>query len=285
MRKLATNRNWMARWALLPVVALGLALPGTALAQGGTAAENFAKLCAACHTIGGGKRVGPDLKGVSDRRSEEWLIKWIASSQALVKAGDPDAVALFHEYSDVPMPDVALSPAEIRDILVHIRGGAAQEVKVEAAPPATPEEIAKGAALFQGTAALANGGPACSSCHHVMHDEVIGGGVLAKELTTSYTRLGGPGLQAILSAPPFPVMEQAFAGKPLTEAEVRELSGYLESLSGHSLYDQPRQDSMKLLFGGLGGALVLMALYGFLWRNRKAGPVNQKVFARQLDSE
>ncbi len=33
--------------------------------------------CTACHTIGGGKLVGPDLQGVLDRRSEDEIIKFV----------------------------------------------------------------------------------------------------------------------------------------------------------------------------------------------------------------
>jgi len=45
-----------------------------------TGEELFLKNCFACHTIGSGKRVGPDLKGVEERRSIEWIGKFILSS-------------------------------------------------------------------------------------------------------------------------------------------------------------------------------------------------------------
>ena len=35
------------------------------------------KGCVACHTIGKGKLVGPDLKGVTNRRDQEWIAKWL----------------------------------------------------------------------------------------------------------------------------------------------------------------------------------------------------------------
>ena len=41
--------------------------------------DNFA-ICNACHSIGEGKKIGPDLKGVTERREEAWLIKFIQSA-------------------------------------------------------------------------------------------------------------------------------------------------------------------------------------------------------------
>src|ERR1700674_1793945 len=33
--------------------------------------------CDGCHSIGGGRRAGPDLAGVSGRRSYDWLKRWL----------------------------------------------------------------------------------------------------------------------------------------------------------------------------------------------------------------
>ena len=60
--------------------------------------------CSACHKIGGGKLVGPDLKGVTERRSEDWVKGFIKNSQAMIEAGDKDAIAIFDEYNKVMMP-------------------------------------------------------------------------------------------------------------------------------------------------------------------------------------
>jgi len=277
----------VGRGALAAVGLWVVAQSGAARAQPSTGEANFTKLCSACHTIGGGRRVGPDLQGVNDRHPPEWQLKWVASSQGLVRSGDPAAVALFHEFN-IPMPDVALPPDEIRAVLEYIRGGGqAKAAVVEApAPAATPEQLRQGEALFRGEAHFTNGGPACSSCHHVVQDSVVGGGVLAKDLTAAFTRLGAPGIKGILHAPPFPVMEQAFASKPLTDEEIFALGGYLKSASERpQSYDQPREDSLKLLFGGLGGASTLMGLYALTWRRRRKNPVNHRVFSRQLRSK
>lgn len=37
----------------------------------------FDQKCAPCHTIGGCKKIGPDLRGVTERRKRDWLIRWL----------------------------------------------------------------------------------------------------------------------------------------------------------------------------------------------------------------
>jgi mono/diheme cytochrome c family protein len=67
--------------------------------------ELYRNICGACHTIGKGKLIGPDLKGATDRHDRPWLHNWIRSSTAMIESGDPDAVALFAENNNVLMPD------------------------------------------------------------------------------------------------------------------------------------------------------------------------------------
>jgi cytochrome c2 len=44
------------------------------------AAATFNGRCTACHTYGKGIKVGPDLKGVTERRKRDWLLKFIHAS-------------------------------------------------------------------------------------------------------------------------------------------------------------------------------------------------------------
>ena len=62
------------------------------------AAEYFDKKCSSYHSIGGGDDVGPDLKGITERRSEEWLVKFIKDSESVIKSGDPMANKLFAKF-------------------------------------------------------------------------------------------------------------------------------------------------------------------------------------------
>ncbi|MGH7851356.1 MAG: c-type cytochrome [Thermodesulfobacteriota bacterium] len=69
------------------------------------------RACAACHTIGKGKLTGPDLAGVSERRNEEWLKKWLKSPETMLMS-DPIAKEMLGIYM-VPMPNQGLSDGEI----------------------------------------------------------------------------------------------------------------------------------------------------------------------------
>ncbi len=55
--------------------------------------EIFNLLCAACHKLDANS-IGPPLRGVGERRDTEWLHDWIRNSQALIAAGDEQAVAI-----------------------------------------------------------------------------------------------------------------------------------------------------------------------------------------------
>jgi cytochrome c551/c552 len=105
-------------------------------------ASMFRANCGACHTVGKGKLVGPDLKGVETRHTETWLLKWVKSSQAMVQAGDKDAIKLFADNSSIPMPDQALSEDQLKTILGFIKTGGEPVVAVIADPVSTaPDAI------------------------------------------------------------------------------------------------------------------------------------------------
>jgi len=142
-------------------------------AQSAYAGEKlFKEKCAGCHTIGGGKLLGPDLKGVHDRRSQAWLEKFVKSSQSLIKSGDSEANAVFKKFNKIAMPDFAIPKAQIIKILGYIKmaskgpasptGG---ETETTDQKTASKEDIVLGQNLFQGKIRFENKGPTCISCH------------------------------------------------------------------------------------------------------------------------
>lgn len=111
----------------------------------------FETNCTSCHAIDS-KLIGPALAGVSDRREEAWLIKWINNSQAMIKAGDPIAVKLFNDNGKQNMNSFDFSDQEIKDILAYIATGGDKPAATEGettetqvtAGPAAPAENTSG---------------------------------------------------------------------------------------------------------------------------------------------
>ncbi|MGB7480209.1 MAG: multicopper oxidase domain-containing protein [Burkholderiaceae bacterium] len=73
---------------------------------------DFESKCLACHSIGRGKKLGPDLLGVTKLRSDEWLRKWLKTPEKMLET-DADAKALLKEYNNIPMPNQNLTDKEI----------------------------------------------------------------------------------------------------------------------------------------------------------------------------
>jgi len=278
---------------------LGLLLLSSVLAQPDntwaqeTGEQLFQSMCSACHSVGGGRLVGPDLAGVKERRSQAWLEQFIKSPQAMIKGGDAEAVALSAEFSGVLMPDLPVSDAQIAQLLSYIettgsnRPVAANERTIEESVPIEPipvEHVIKGQALFQGTTRLQNGGPACNSCHEVKNDAVIGGGILAIELTTAFSKLGGTGVGAILGQAPFPVMQAAYKNNVLTADEITYLVAFLRDADEQHLFHQPRDYGLGLLISGMMGAAIMFLFIAIIWRGRKIGSVHQRIYDRQISS-
>jgi protein SCO1/2 len=80
----------------------------------------FANRCAACHTIGQGDRIGPDLLGVTGVRDRTWLVNYIETPDKLLAAADPVAQALFKRYKRVRMPNLSLTDTETKAVLEYL---------------------------------------------------------------------------------------------------------------------------------------------------------------------
>lgn len=239
----------------------------------------FDSMCTACHTIGGGDAVGPDLKDVAANRDAGWLARFISNPQALFDAGDPDAVALLERFKNVPMPSLGLTEPQVADVVAYLQqvaGGGSG-----APPPATTEpaptepgitpvpgegDAAAGKSLFTGASQLENGGPPCLSCHTIAGIGRLGGGTLGPDLTRSYTKYGGEaGIAGVLKTLPFPTMTPLFAGKELTAEEQTDLAAFLREAA------TAKRDTTavwELLALGGAGVALLVALALLLWPRR-----------------
>jgi len=89
----------------------------------------FQSQCSACHTVGHGDKMGPDLSGVTTRRDRAWLARYIMMPDKVLAEGDPIAVDLFEKYQYARMPNLRLSSDEVAAVLSYVesRGRAPRE--------------------------------------------------------------------------------------------------------------------------------------------------------------
>jgi protein SCO1 len=81
----------------------------------------FATRCAACHTIGNGDKLGPDLLGVTSVRDRAWLTRMIVDSNKLIEEKDPIATALFKKYKEIRMPPLSLPEADVNTLIEYMK--------------------------------------------------------------------------------------------------------------------------------------------------------------------
>ena len=106
----------------------------------------------------------------------------------------------------------------------------AQEGETTAESSEMSANATEGMRLFQGGKLLDNGGPSCITCHNVTNDQIIPGGLFAKDLTDVYTRFGD-GLVAWLSAPSSAAMETTYKNNEITEEERIYLTAFLKHVN------------------------------------------------------
>ncbi|MBT3983475.1 MAG: cytochrome c [Bacteriovoracaceae bacterium] len=235
-------------------------------------AQVFEKKCSSCHTVGGGDDVGPDLKGVSKRKDKAWLIRFIKESQAVIGEGDEYAIKLFNKYRKKKMPDQTYSDDEIADLLSFIENGGAglaAAKKVKSALNAKTWEIDRGEQLFVGTLAFEKGGPACLSCHSAGSAGFLGGGLLGPDLTHTYSSYNDKGVSKVLTRISFPIMDEVYRGKALTEDEVYQLKSFLFKSDREGEKISSLGYTKKFIFLGVVGLLLALGVVDLIWRDRR----------------
>jgi protein SCO1 len=98
----------------------------------------FTSHCAACHSLGKGDKIGPDLLRVTEGRTRGWLIEYIANPDKLLAAGDPVATELFEKYKRVVMPNLRLAPADIEEVINFLVRESEARGKAQEPLPAVP---------------------------------------------------------------------------------------------------------------------------------------------------
>ena len=239
--------------------------------------------CLACHQVET-KLVGPAFKEIANRYKPD-------ATQDLMNSVIKGSTGKWGSTAMPPHPN--LTSDEVKKIIEGILSLVGESTKsetkseplTEPAQKGSLDDIQRWARLFQGIHRFVSAGPACNSCHHVKNDAIIGGGVLAQDLTEVFTRLGKPGIRTVLNNLPFPVMEQAYKDKPLTEDEITAIVSFLQHADEQKFYQQPRDYGWGLFFAGVSGAFILFGFFFIVGRSRKRKPVAYDIFKRQIKSQ
>lgn len=259
---------------LLRINGCAALLLAAAAAPAQESADFFRQNCVSCHTIGGGRLTGPDLKDVTARKDRAWLAEFMLSPQRMIDRGDPYALKLQVESRGVVMPQVAGLDKARAEALLNLIEAESRLAKSQFAGtqvsdrPLTAADIEQGRLILLGTRKLANGGPACLGCHTMKGLSFLGGGRLGPDLTRVYERLSGrKNLGAWLAAPATPTMAAVFKNHALTAEEILPLIGVFEQAARNGGQDDSTGMLTFLLFG-LGGAVAGLVVFDAAWRRR-----------------
>jgi len=75
--------------------------------------------CSSCHKMTDEKLVGPGWKGVTDRRTPEWIMNFVTNTDEMIEK-DPAAQKMLEECL-VRMPNQSLSEQDARAVLEYMR--------------------------------------------------------------------------------------------------------------------------------------------------------------------
>ncbi len=262
------------------MVGIACSIAVAAQAQSAEGQALFESKCYSCHNIGSGDKQGPDLKGVTTRRTKDWLHEFINTPAAMNAKGDPIARELFSKFPSTVMPDQALTAEQIDSLLTLITNMTNKnQVYVPAGAKLSRaivlEDVNGGWHFFKGQTRLQNGGPACISCHSIKGVGMLGGGTLGPDLTGANIKYRDPELISILQNPNFPMMSTVFATHRLNDEEIVQLFALFQDAKLRNPVPPPQTGITTLdprfFVIGVASMLLALALLNFAWRKRLRG--------------
>jgi protein SCO1 len=75
--------------------------------------------CVSCHSIGKGVIAAPDLAGVANRRSREWLVSWLRDPEPMLDT-DKAAIKMMKSFNGMRMPNLRLTDEEINAVITYM---------------------------------------------------------------------------------------------------------------------------------------------------------------------
>jgi len=260
------------RAVLLIAFVATLAAPAPASAQ--DRVDDFRANCTSCHTIGGGRLVGPDLQNVLQRKDRSWLARFIVDPRSVLDSGDAYALKLKNEARGVLMPTIPRMTIDRAMNLLDLIEAESQLEKSQFAGiqvsdrPFTPQDVETGRNIFLGLQRLGAGGAPCVSCHSVNGIGVLAGGKLGPDLNMVFERLNGrKGLATWLSSPATPTMQSVFKNHPLDAEEILPLTAYF---ADRAMAPPESGQAATLIFIllGLAGTAAALVMFDAVWKKR-----------------
>ncbi len=177
-------------------------------------AEIFLRDCVSCHTIGRGDQRGPDLNGVTDLRSRQWLVHWL-QDPALAATRSPVGRELVATWG-VIMPNPSLTGAEIEAVIDYMA------LQSAAGPLVPSEPVSLSAERFEAMRQRFFG--SCSGCHGTLRR-----GATGPNLEPARTvELGTDALMSVIrNGRPWGMPSFGLVG-PLRETELAEMAAFLQ---------------------------------------------------------
>lgn len=81
----------------------------------------FEQNCSACHSQSDEVVIGPGLKGITERRSKQWIVEWVQNPQKILHKGDKYALNLYEKFNKTEMPAFGkLSKEDIAAIVSYV---------------------------------------------------------------------------------------------------------------------------------------------------------------------
>ncbi len=179
------------------------------LAQSDNGATTFQQKCAACHSIGSGPKVGPDLVVVKnwDKASLEKNIIRMQSKAGTLSQSEINGLIQYLQASSSNVPN-----SKNPNNGITLPGNASMP----------------GAGLYSGSLPFKNGGPACMTCHS------MNGGGEAPPLYKIARKGYKCAYSTFLIYPHNRAMANAYGNNPITPNEARQIGAYLNSIQPNS---------------------------------------------------
>jgi len=138
-------------------------------------------------------------------------------------------------------------------------------------------DVKNGMSLFEGSTGFINGGPACITCHNVTNNNLIPGGLFAKDLTETNGIMAKSFAETLPNAP----MKVSYGQKPITPEELDFLAAFFDYTFANKDTQTLKSGYSIFFIGGGIGLIAIFILVQILWMNRKKNMVKEDIFRRQ----